>query len=95
MAGVGERLVTGGNGRGHQVGKYCYLWLWKVFGFVISVGSGQKSQLYLSFNLIFLCPTKKIFWPLDILIFGFGRAWQRAVPCKRKAICKYGSKDLW
>ena len=44
MAGVGERLVTGGNGRGHQVGKYCYLWLWKVFGFVISVGSGQLAK---------------------------------------------------
>ena len=87
-----KRLVTGENGRGPsgQEG-----WLWELFGSLISFGSGQQSQLYLSFNLIFLCPTKKIFWPLDILIFGFGRAWQRAVPCKRKAICKYGSKDLW
>jgi len=46
MAVIGERLVAGGNG-GESVRSKSIdmLWLWKVFGSVISVGSGQIATL--------------------------------------------------
>ena len=49
MTVTGERQVTGGNGRGPsgQEGWRCY-WIAKVFGDVISYGSGQLCSYLLS-----------------------------------------------
>ena len=89
---VNKRQVTGENGRGPsgQEG-----WLWELFGSLISFGSGQQSQLYLSFNIIFLCPTKKIFGLWISCYSALGELGSVLFHVREKATCKYGSKDLW
>ena len=61
MSVIGDRQVTGGIGRNPsgRVG-VDMLWLWKVFGSVISFGSGQLSRVAslcnLQFESIFTLP---------------------------------------